>query len=52
MYNIIIPYILEDNTVTNQIQLVHINLLQKWLNPSTPLALELNNVVSEPSKTP
>ena len=52
MYNIIIPYILEDYTVINQIQLVHINLLQKLLNPSTPLALELNNVVSEPSKTP
>ena len=46
MYNIIIPYILEDYTVNNQIQLVQINLLQKLLNPSTPLALELNNVVS------
>ena len=39
-------------TVINQIQLVHINLLQKLLNPTTPLALELNNVVNEPSKTP
>ena len=52
MYNIIIPQILEDYIVINQIKLVHINLLPKLLNPSTPLALELNNVVSEPSKTP
>ena len=31
----------EDFTVINQIQLDHGNLLQKFLTPSTPLALEL-----------